>query len=87
MEEASARFPRPMISKTKGSSGSLFSRAINSLISIEGADDGAKDAVAAREQAAEEAARRTAETCRVEDLVRDSKFLVCNGSIHECICV
>lgn len=38
-EEARRRWPRPQsISKAKGSSGSLFSRAFTSLISIEGSD-------------------------------------------------
>lgn len=38
-EDAHRRFPRPtLLGKTKGSSSSLFSRAITSLISIEGSD-------------------------------------------------
>jgi len=59
-----------------GSSGSLFSRAINSLISIEGADAGAAEHASAREAAAAAAAAESAEACRVDEIVGDSKFLV-----------
>lgn len=39
LEDARRRFPRPAsLGKAKGSSSSLFSRAITSLISIEGSD-------------------------------------------------
>ena len=42
-EEARQRMPRPSaaVGKSKGSSGSLFSRAFTSLISIEGSDPAA----------------------------------------------
>ena len=69
--------PRAPLAKTpRGSSGSLFSRAINSLISIEGADAGAAEHASAREAAAAAAAAESAEACRVDEIVGDSKFLV-----------
>lgn len=47
-EEARLRWPRPQsISKAKGSSGSLFSRAFTSLISIEGSDPATAEQVGA----------------------------------------
>ena len=76
MEEAMARFPCPSLTKSKSSSGSLFSRAINSLISIDAADEGARLEEAKRDESFEAAARRTADLCHIEDLIADSKFLV-----------
>jgi brefeldin A-resistance guanine nucleotide exchange factor 1 len=76
VDAAEARMPRPLVTKSKGSSGSLFSRAINSLISIETADGAGSEAAVAREQDALANAAATAAACRVEDLIADSKFLV-----------
>lgn len=75
MEVAAARLPRPSMSKSKGSSGSLFSRAINSLISIEGPESGGSETATAREQALTAAAARSAEACRIDEVFADSKFL------------
>ncbi|EFN50416.1 hypothetical protein CHLNCDRAFT_55913, partial [Chlorella variabilis] len=50
-EEARLRLPRPAsISKSRGSSGSLFSRAFTSLISIEGSDGASAEQACRRRQ-------------------------------------
>lgn len=72
--------PRPQsIGKSKGSSGSLFSRAITSLISIEGGDSAGSGEAAAREAEAVARASASAEACHVEEIFADSKFLVGHG--------
>ena len=79
VEDARARLPVPNLSGNKRASSSLFTRAINSLISIEG-DAVGGEAATAREEAAAAAAARSAEACRVEELIADSKFLVSSSS-------
>lgn len=75
LAEAAQRMPEP--AKTaRGSSGSLFSRAFNSLISIDAADPANAEQATAREQALTEAATACVQASRVEDVVGDSKFLV-----------
>lgn len=88
IEDAAVRMPRPSANnanKSKGSlsSGtSLFSRAINSLISIEPSDSAVTESSLARDRAARAAAIETAEACRVEYLVADSKFLVAESLVE-----
>lgn len=85
-EEAALRMPRPLANnsnKGKASSGaSLFSRAINSLISIESGDPAASESSLARDQAARAAAIETAEACRVDYLIADSKFLIAESLVE-----
>ena len=76
LEDARRRLPTPALTEAKRSSSSLFSRAINSLISIEGSDGSGAEEVTVRDEAAMAAAAESAEACRVEDLIADSKFLV-----------
>jgi len=60
------------IPRSKGYSGSIFTRAINSLISIE-ADEEVEQA---RTENFVDAAKKSAEVCGVERIINDSKFLV-----------
>jgi brefeldin A-resistance guanine nucleotide exchange factor 1 len=87
IEDARVRMPRPSANnanKSKGSSSgaSLFSRAINSLISIEPSDSAITESSLARDRAARAAAIETAEACRVEYLVADSKFLIAESLVE-----
>lgn len=77
LEEAAARMPRPGAGSGKRgtASGSLFSRAINSLINIDGADPEAAKAAEAREAGAMAAAEASVKACRMDEIVSDSKFL------------
>ena len=77
LEEAAARMPRPGAGGDKrgAASGSLFSRAINSLINIDGADPEAVKAAEVREAGAMAAAVASVEACRMDEIVSDSKFL------------
>ncbi|PRW57821.1 ARF guanine-nucleotide exchange factor GNOM-like [Chlorella sorokiniana] len=82
-EDARRRFPRPAsLGKAKGSSSSLFSRAITSLISIEGSDGMTAEQAAQRE--AELAARAAAcvEACHVDEVFADSKFLTAESLVE-----
>lgn len=71
IEDARLRMPVP-IPRSKGYSGSIFTRAINSLISIE-ADEEVEQA---RTENFVDAAKKSAEVCGVERIINDSKFLV-----------
>ena len=83
LEDAKARFPLPQLTKkSKNSSGSLFSRAINSLISIDSADDAAREEEAKREEVLESVARESAARCHIEDLIKDSKFLTSESLVE-----
>lgn len=74
LEEAAQRMPK-VYQRNKGSSGSLFSRAINSLISIE-YDENDSNFSQAEGDTLLNLARRSAEACSVERIINDSKFLV-----------
>ncbi|KAI3425868.1 hypothetical protein D9Q98_007841 [Chlorella vulgaris] len=75
-EDARLRLPRPAsINKTRGSSGSLFSRAITSLISIDGSDAVSAEQAAAREAELAARAVATVEACHIDEVFADSKFL------------
>ena len=65
----------PVASQAKQSS-SLFSRALGSLISIEGSDPGGPEAAAEREAELVRRASASVASCRVDDVFSDSKFLV-----------
>jgi brefeldin A-resistance guanine nucleotide exchange factor 1 len=82
LDDARRRFPAPNLSGAKRASSSLFSRAINSLISIEGADGAGGEAATAREEALMAAAAASADACRVEDLIADSKFLTAESLVE-----
>ena len=71
IDDARSRMPVP-VPRNKGYSGSIFTRAINSLISIE-ADEELEQA---RTENFIDAAKKSAEICGVERLINDSKFLV-----------
>eukprot|EP00887_Chlorella_sp_A99_P008000 scaffold12.g8000.t1 len=71
-QQARARLPRPASLKAKPGA-SLFSRAINSLISIDSADPAGAEG--AKEAAAQAAALACVEACRVDEVFADSKFL------------
>ncbi|GAB4821173.1 hypothetical protein N2152v2_008219 [Parachlorella kessleri] len=75
IEDARQRMPVPS-KANKASTGSLFSRAINSLISIEGSDTALAEQAAQREAAATQRATACVEECRVDEVFADSKFLV-----------
>lgn len=80
LEDAESRMPQPLLAsaKSKGSSGSLFSRAITSLILMEGSESGANaDVSEERQKELMEKALQSAEACRVNELIADSKFMVC----------
>ncbi|KAL4436787.1 hypothetical protein ABPG75_003926 [Micractinium tetrahymenae] len=82
-EEARLRWPRPQsISKAKGSSGSLFSRAFTSLISIEGSDAVTAEQAAQREAELGALAAASVEACHVEEIFADSKFLTAESLVE-----
>lgn len=82
-EEARLRWPRPQsISKAKGSSGSLFSRAFTSLISIEGSDAATAEQAAQREAELGALAAASVEACHVEEIFADSKFLTAESLVE-----
>ena len=73
LEEASERMPKAC-PRIKGSSGSIFTRAINSLISIEA--DGDLEYANAGGEMLKDLAKKSIASCSIESLVNDSKFLV-----------
>ncbi len=74
IEAAKARVPRPVSNKRTGSSGSLLSRAISSLISIDGGEQ--QQQPTPREVEATERALTSMEACHVDEVFADSKFLL-----------
>ena len=79
MARAADRMPKSSMSasKTRGGQGpSLFSRAINSLISMDGADAESVKAAEAEEAASlAAAAASSVQACRIDEIVADTKFL------------
>lgn len=73
MEQASERIPK-VSPRNKGSSSSIFARAINSLISIEA--DGDIEYADAGSEMLKDLAQKSINSCSIESLVNDSKFLV-----------
>lgn len=69
-----------LVPRYKGSSGSIFSRAINSLISIE-TDNSEDGYMNSEERSALDSAKFSIEKCGVERVVHDSKFLVRRNSL------
>jgi brefeldin A-resistance guanine nucleotide exchange factor 1 len=82
LDDARRRLPTPNLSASKKASSSLFSRAINSLISIEGTNGAGGEEATAREEALMAAALESAEVCRVDDLIADSKFLTAESLVE-----
>lgn len=82
LDDAHRRLPTPNLSASKRASSSLFSRAINSLISIEGSEGAGGEEVTAREEAYMAAALASADVCRVDDLIADSKFLTAESLVE-----
>lgn len=82
LDDARRRLPAPNLSPSKKASSSLFSRAINSLISIEGTDGAGGEEATAREEAYMATAMASADVCRVDDLIADSKFLTAESLVE-----
>ncbi len=79
MEEAAERMPKPR-PRNKGQSGSIFARAINSLISIEA--DGDLEYANAGGEMLRDMAKKSISSCSIESLVNDSKFLIVESLIE-----
>ena len=79
MELATARMPKPR-PRNKGQSGSIFTRAINSLISIEA--DGDLAYANAGSEMLRDMAKKSISSCSIESLVNDSKFLIVESLIE-----
>ena len=84
IESARQRMPRPSNKARNSSAGSMLSRAISSLISLEGADSGPPGESSAREMEANQRTASCLSACRVEDIFADSKFLRAE-SLHELV--
>ncbi|KAL3131638.1 hypothetical protein ABBQ38_007935 [Trebouxia sp. C0009 RCD-2024] len=83
-ESARRRIPRPSNKARNSSAGSMLSRAISSLISLEGADSGPPGEASLREVEATQRTVSCLNACRVEDIFADSKFLRAE-SLHELV--
>ena len=83
-EAARRRIPRPSNKARNSSAGSMLSRAISSLISLEGADSGPPGEASMREVEATQRTVSCLNACRVEDIFADSKFLRAE-SLHELV--
>ncbi len=79
MEQATARMPKPR-PRNRGQSGSIFTRAINSLISIEA--DGDLAYANAGGEMLRDMAKKSISSCSIESLVNDSKFLIVESLIE-----
>lgn len=79
VEQAAERMPKPL-PRNKGQSGSIFTRAINSLISIEA--DGDLEYANAGGEMLRDMAKKSISSCSIESLVNDSKFLIVESLIE-----
>ena len=79
MEQVAERMPKPR-PRNKGPSSSIFTRAINSLISIEA--DGDLAYANAGGEMLRDMAKKSISSCSIESLVNDSKFLIVESLIE-----